>query len=406
MASSIGYRVPVLVLDLFSTGLSLLRSFAKKGVPVYGIDHNPSRIGFKSRHGLKFICPDPVQKSCECIQFIQDLVDRRGQKMVAIPTSDSFALLLDRYRNELKDYLYFAIPNYCLKDRLISKRGLMESAKQFGVPVSESVLVRSADELNHCIDSLPYPCVMKPNFSFDWHTGPVQSITKGNKVIVVKSAEECMKVYAKISCFSNEIQIQEIIPGPDENLVYFVSYTDRNHRVRVSFAGRKKRVSPIHFGSASYAEIFRDPLLTEMCIGLLEGCKFWGCSGIELKKDERDGIYKLIEINARFGLWDAVGDRLGTDTALACYRDLLGLDIQDAHNQIAGLKWIKFSEDVRSFVRYRSEAILNFSQWLQSLRGQKVWDDICWDDPVPTIDSLLNIPGGLVRSAIRRFKKR
>ena len=48
-----------------------------------------------------------------------------------------------------------------------------------------------------------------------------------------------------------------------------------------------------------------------------------------------------------------------------------------------GIKWVNIYSDFNSFMSYRKEKALNFSKWITSIRGKKIWSDFAWDDPVP-----------------------
>jgi len=64
-----------------------------------------------------------------------------------------------------------------------------------------------------------------------------------------------------------------------------------------------------------------------MCSTFIRQLGYKGHIGVELKYDERDSIYKLIEVNPRFGLWDGLPTLCGMDFSLINCRYLHGQSI-------------------------------------------------------------------------------
>lgn len=143
--------------------------------------------------------------------------------------------------------------------------------------------------------------------------------------------------------------VQELIQGPDENLTYISFYLNRKSEPLAIFAGRKFRVIPLGFGSASYVRSFHDPELVDPTLRFLRGAQYRGLGGLEFKKDSRDRRYKLIEFNTRFGMWDGLGVRCGVDMPYIAYCDALSqpLELQFVYRE--GVIWWDWQRDVRAF---------------------------------------------------------
>jgi predicted ATP-grasp superfamily ATP-dependent carboligase len=126
-------------------------------------------------------------------------------------------------------------------------------------------------------------------------------------------------------------------------------------------------------------------------------------SGIEVKRDPRDGAYKLIEINARFGLWDSLGRRCGVDLPLIAYHDLTtGRTVRRRLPYRTGVKWIYLANDLRALLYYRKEGTLGVKKWLCSLRGEKDWALLSLADPVPAVRTFLHMAGVALRHLAKR----
>ena len=52
-------QVPAVVLSLYYSGLALVRSLGRQGIPVYAMDHAVTDVGLYSKYAQRYICPDP-----------------------------------------------------------------------------------------------------------------------------------------------------------------------------------------------------------------------------------------------------------------------------------------------------------------------------------------------------------
>ena len=199
--------------------------------------------------------------------------------------------------------------------------------------------------------------------------------------------DELLANYDTIAAINPKLIIQEFIPGDDENLVYACFCIGRDGTPLGLFAGRKCRVLPPGSGSASYVESMTDPALTDVTLRLLRAVGYRGLGGVEFKRDPRDGVYKLIEFNVRFGLWDALGARCGVNLALMAYRDALGLPVEPCLTHRTGVKWVSVERDLSAFKLYRRERGMTTLAWLRTLLGETMWAVFAWDDLAPFLST-------------------
>jgi predicted ATP-grasp superfamily ATP-dependent carboligase len=306
-------------------------------------------------------------------------------------------LLCSRERDVLRSYYEFVMPDHKTVKNLLTKDGLSTVARECNIPAPQTVHDPSADTIEAIADGLAYPVLLKPAHSESWLRSEVVSLLRGSwldgqaKVALCRDADELRQTYEAISVYDDNLIVQEMIPGPDHGLVYACFYLDRQSRALAFFAGRKLRVLPVGFGSASYVQSFRDPELEEITYKLLDCVGYQGLGGIEFKRDARDETYKLIEFNARFGLWDSLGIKCGVDIPHIAYRDALGQPITPQLNYREGVLWVDLQRDFRAFLRYRRRGELSFINWLRSLLGEKQWSTYDRDDWRPGLTEDLNL---------------
>jgi predicted ATP-grasp superfamily ATP-dependent carboligase len=249
--------------------------------------------------------------------------------------------------------------------------------------------------------------LIKPVRSNSWHREAVQKKLKGisggsEKSIFAKTPDALIAAYLEISAVDADVIITEAIPGDDRDLLYFAFYRSSDGRIW-HISGRKERVTPVHFGSASYVVSMQDSTLERTSIDFLEKLNYRGLGGLEFKRDSRDGKLKLIELNARFGLWDALGQRCGVDTAYVAYLDAIGEKLPEPQQARPGVKWVSISRDFGALRGYRREGTLRIRDWVRTLAGEKMWAVFSWNDPMPALTSTLRFSRRASRHVLRGF---
>lgn len=372
--------VPAVVTPLDEhMGLDIARSLGRRSIPVYGLDPDPHAVGGLSRHCRLVVCPNPATAEADYLRFLLDWGKDLGRKAVLYPVSDTTALLCSRERRSLQRYYEFVMPEHGTMTRLASKEGLAAAALEHGVPAPRTVVPGSLNDVEKAARELAFPAILKPTESAFWHRPEIASLLRENilsgrpKVIFCRDAGELGRAYRSVAAYDNRLIIQEVIPGPEKNLAYISFCLDRQTKPLAFFAGRKLRVLPIGFGSASCVRSFRDPDLEQTALRLLSGVCYQGLGGMEFKKDSRDSRYKLIEFNVRFGLWDGLGVRCGVDTPHIAYLNALSLPAGPPPPCREGVIWVDWQRDVRAFWMYRRQGRLTLARWLRSLRGEKMW---------------------------------
>jgi predicted ATP-grasp superfamily ATP-dependent carboligase len=127
---------------------------------------------------------------------------------------------------------------------------------------------------------------------------------------------------------------------------------------------------------------------------------------IDFKKDSRRGNFFVLEINARFNLWNYLGAACGVNIPRVAYKYLLGQPCKPQHEYRTGIKWLSFGNDLRAFLRdYNREGDLSWRRWLLSYRSRKVYDVFSWRDPYPSVITLLNESKGFCRHLAERVGK-
>jgi predicted ATP-grasp superfamily ATP-dependent carboligase len=360
-------------------GLDIARSLSAKGVRVFGVDTD-AHVPGKYSNACEFVhCPYSEESDeTAYIGFLVEFGASLGSRAVLYPLSDRHVLLFSQYRDALAEHYDFVMPAHDVMVGLTTKDGLDAVSREHGIPAPQTHFLSADTDIRKLAREVPYPAILKPTESTYWHSAEITAhLRKGlfqgrAKVIVCESAEDLISAFEGIARYDPRMIVQEVIPGEDSRLVYAAFYLDRSSQPLGYFSGRKHRVIPTGFGSASFVETFSDQALQDLVLRTLAAVGYQGLGGLEFKLDPRDGRYKLIEFNTRFGMWDGLGVRCGVDLPYLSYRDALGLPVEPELAFRSGALWIDWQRDLRAFLDYRRHGQLTFRQWWRSLRGPKM----------------------------------
>jgi predicted ATP-grasp superfamily ATP-dependent carboligase len=128
-----------------------------------------------------------------------------------------------------------------------------------------------------------------------------------------------------------------------------------------------------------------DPEVAEAGLRFLRGVGLRGLAFVELKRDPRDNVLKLIECNHRFGAAQEVIRRAGLDVAAFAYRHAAGQPTEpmDSWREDVHL-WFP-ARDIRAGRDYVRAGELTWPAWLRSLAKRHVYTPaFTFDDPRPS----------------------
>jgi D-aspartate ligase len=375
-------EVPVFVLGSSLTAVGVVRSLGRTGLPVYSLC-NPHELVTKSRwyrpapQTGRPVPPEELAAYLESLSI---------QKAVLIPSSDDWARAAAELPESLRGRFPASVPDPQVMQILTDKWCFAEMLQSLGVAGPKTILLRSLDEMSNLPDAQYEGMFLKPTNSQEF------ALRHNVKAFRLESKKHALAIMAGEgkSGAGFPILLQEYIPGPADKYFLVDGFADRHHRIRALIARRRLRMYPPRFGNSTFSETI--PLgqvqeAVDTVERLCSALKYRGIFDAEFKYDDRDGRYKMVEINARPWWFVEFATRCGMDLCRMAYDDALDLEVKQVTTYRVGQRCFYLHSDLAA-QHAADPGVGGLLRWFRSVKGA---DEIlyCWDDPKPGVFSTL-----------------
>ena len=218
-----------------------------------------------------------------------------NHKMLIIPTCDLSACVIDEYYDELSEYYIMPNVNHTQGEisRLMEKGIQKEMAREFGLPVLNSCVIKAEKRRFEIPDSVTYPCFIKPNVSKN---------SAKSKMRKCESREELEEALRKLSKKKTvEMLVEDYVEIDKEYSLLGLSTQDGV--VGPGFFVAEEGGQNEHRGVAVVGRMLPcedwQPLIDQL-IGFMETLQYNGLYDIDLIRT-KDGKMYFVEVNMRYG---------------------------------------------------------------------------------------------------------
>jgi D-aspartate ligase len=374
-----------IVIGLGQNGLATVRSLAREGVPVVGVDSNLHQYTARTRYCARLQCPEYKAQSGEgVITLLREFGKKLPQKGVLFPSGDFSLHLLSEKREQLEDYYLFSFPSQEIVNLTLDKKKFYKFAQEKNFPIPQTFFPQGIEECREVSRQINYPCVIKPfqpNLGWRMHF-PVQKLFKANE------PEALLSLYDRLVKVHNDLVIQEEILGDDSLLSFSLAYFDSSSKPLGLFTGHKVRQYPPRFGTSCMAESRRDTWIAEKTVEIMQAMNYTGYGSVEFKWDHRGQSFKIIEVTARTWFPHGISAACGINLEYLAYCDKVGLSKAATNGFREGVRWIHEERDLKTSLHHLREREMTIGQWLKSYAGPRTYAISAWDDPGPALSML------------------
>jgi D-aspartate ligase len=344
------HRVPAIVLGRGPTALGILRCLAMAGIPAYvacpASDHVTHSRWYRPTPGLNAWDGSLGSHAYELLR------EMPLQKAVVIAGADDAALwLTDLPNTELASRYFLSTSSRETQEILQDKSRFSTLLEGAQIPHPRTFRI----ECDADIDAIPFNeldrVFIKPVNSQKF------SDVTGVKGIWVTQKAELHAAWRRLHDQGFRLMAQEYVPGAASDHYFVDGFRDGNAEMTGLFARQRIRISPPDFGNSSYCRsIPLEQLQTPVddVTRLLAKLTYRGIFSAEFKRDKRDGVYRILEINTRAWTYVEFAARCGVNVCEMAYQDALGLPVHHAGlDYKVGAGCVDFYRDI-STVRVQS----------------------------------------------------
>jgi D-aspartate ligase len=389
-------RPGALVLGANYRGLGVVRSLGRRGIPVWVVTTDEHRVACASRYARQTV---DWPHGGELRQLDHLLTLARVHTLdgwTLIPTCDDTMRLLARNRDSLERHFLVAAPTEPQMEAAYDKRVTHALASRVDVHQPRTAFPAGPAE----VDALEcsFPVVLKPAFK------PGANAFTAAKAWRADSRDELNTRYREASSLvpPHLLMVQEFVPGSGgSQLSYAALCVDGEPVADVSAV--RLRQQPMDFGKASsYVETVPHGDAATAARRLLRELRFDGLVEVEFKRDARDGLPKLLDINARVWGWHTLCARAGVDFPWLQWQVLHGRPLPQVDAR-AGVRWVRMSTDLPTAVGEIRARRMPLRAYLRSLRPPVEEAIYAPDDLMP---ALIDLPYLALLAARRAARDR
>jgi D-aspartate ligase len=280
-------KIRVLILEGYARqALPMAKAFRQLGCQVTTLNSSKLDVGYVSKYpNSKIIDCCSIDDYEGTVNSVRKLI-KSGSYDLVVPLVDFSASLLSKNKEEFSKYAKIATNNWEIYDIAQDKLKTMKICMENNIPCPITLTsVNSVEDIRN--SNIKYPFVIKPRVGY----GAV-----GFRVL--KSEVELESFINKHGINLEDYVIQEYIP--QTGLQYEAAmFVDDNNEIKSSLVFSKNRWFPVDGGSSTLNITVESPDIVDSCSRLLTKIGWRGCADVDLIRDPRDGIAKIMEINPR-----------------------------------------------------------------------------------------------------------
>jgi len=310
-------RPAAVILGASVNGLSFARSLGRRGVPTLLVDAEDG-IGLHTRFGATVRLRPTTDAGPAWLELLTTIGPRLDRPAVLFPTTDETVLLVSTHAAALEPCYRFLVPNAASMALIVDKQHQYEAAAAAGLDLPPTFFPDSVEAAQRVAAEIPYPCVIKP------HRTDLARPLLPAKAFVAQDADELVAIFRDLDRHRLRFMVQEHVPGGDDALLGYLALWDGNGRELAWLTKRKLRQYPPGHGDGSLQVTVAAPEVAQIGRRLVRALGLRGFTGVELKRDPRDGALRLMELNPRTVSGNQLAISAGVDLPWIGYRHLCG----------------------------------------------------------------------------------
>jgi len=370
--------------------LAIARSLGRRGIDVALFTDHPL-AGFSRYVGRRFAWAGPGHDSA--LGHLLALAEHENLAgAVLFAGGDAEARLIAQNREQLAPLFRLTTPAWNVVQTLSDKRLMYAHAASLGIAAPVGYAPRDRRDL----DDMPcrFPLVLKPSERLVENAFTLAKAWRADdRASLLARYDEAAALVG-----ADAIVLQELIPGGGETQFSYAVVCDHGRPV-AELTARRRRQYPVEFGyTSTFVETINCSEVAAAGRRLLASLDYTGIAEVEFKYDQRDGHYKILDVNARIWSWAALGAAAGVDFPHVLWRLALGETVEPVRTR-RHAAWMHGSRDLIAAGHALLAGRLALSTYARAARQPLAFAAFAADDPLP---GLLELPLALWRAVSHR----
>ncbi len=243
----------------------------------------------------------------ETEDFVKKLIDFAKSKqvdyehLILIGTNDFYVRLIIENRAKLENYYKFNNLTEDQMNQIIVKDEFYQLCEQYDIDIPKTVIIDCAGE-PEIPEVTEFPVIIKPGNGVVYYRHHFDGLEKVYRLNSQEEVEKTVKMI-KASGYDQKLVMQEYIPGEDSTMFDSVFYMGKDGKAKlISFAQvLLQEHAPTAIGNYTALTTRYDEAFMMKLKNFMEAIHFVGFGNFDIKRDPRDGKYKIFEVNIRQG---------------------------------------------------------------------------------------------------------
>ena len=385
------------------TGLAIVRSLGRNGVPVFVLGINGQlNLAASSRYCNQQIAL-PYLDGKLLYDNLVAIARRLKTKPMLYFDNDKMMIALAPHAEALEGRFLLTSP---LRDtlRLTDKRFQMDVARTAGLWVPKAWFPKTWAELEAIDITQGRKLLAKPSpIAYGTGKSPFKTVTSQN-------VGHLISLLKRRVTSPDGLIIQEYVEGADSQVYVSLCYRSVRTECCHVISGVKVRQYPPGAGVMAVGQIADCQTVRDMTVRLSSSLNYFGIISTEFKYSQQDDKYYFIEFNPRPGQFHSLGWKAGLDLPMMAYWDYIDHKNLTCVNlrQDTGHFWIYVKADIGSLIA--SRRFKNIKQFVRPYLKPKEWAVFATDDLAPwlksAIDCALWLMGKLLSKLSRSIQRK
>ncbi|WP_192869537.1 ATP-grasp domain-containing protein [Lentibacillus sediminis] len=269
------------------------------------------------------IHPDLTENFVPVLTKLAEKLQTDGKKLLLVGTNDAYVRLMIENEQELKRHYVFHSIGEPLMNQLQNKANFYPLCDAHGIETPKTFIYDCANPVPFN-EPMTYPVIIKPSNGIEYYAN---SFPGQKKVYRVETEEEAKGVIDKIteSGYRDELIIQDFIPGDDTYMWDSVVYINSRGKTELVTFGQVVLQEHTATAIGNYTAVisrYHEEMMQKLQ-QFLESVGYVGFANFDMKYDERDGKFKVFEVNIRQGRSSYYVTALGHNMASYLVEDLI-----------------------------------------------------------------------------------